>query len=115
MGCRTQYIGLSPSACEFLSKYKHDVIAKWKMTEGIGMEDVMGSIYEVHNYETTEEYLANLENGMCYAPDSSQPSTWAEVEDICIWSSGPMIHTALRSLRTGEICFRWNKDEIQYN
>lgn len=91
----TQYIGLSPSAKEFLNKHKHEKIASWKMTTGICDEVVTGDIYEV--YDT-----------------SLYPSTWAEVEDVCPWSSGPMIHTALRNLCTGEVQYRWKKNEIHY-
>lgn len=108
----TQYIGLSPAACEFLNKYPHREIGKWAMTEGIGMETVTGTIYEVDDFQTTEEYLADLEAGNCYPPSSDRPSTYAEVVDVCPWSSGPMIHTALRNFSTGEICFRWKDDEI---
>lgn len=100
MARSTQYIGLSPSAIEFLSKHKNKSIGSWKMTKGIGYEDVMGSIYEVEVGEN------------CGVPYTE---TYVEIVDVEPWSSGPMIHTALRSLSSGEKLFPWKEDEIHWD
>lgn len=94
----TQYVGLSPEAIDFLDKHVNKVIGRWKMTTGIAFEDVMGSIYEVESGE--DPYGGAI------------IETFAEVEDITPWLSGPMIHTALRNLSTGEKVFAWKDEDI---
>ena len=94
----TQYIGLSPEALDFLDKHPNKVIGSWKMATGITFEDVMGSIYEVESGE--DPYGGTI------------IETFAEVEDVTPWSSGPMIHTALRNLSTGEKMFVWKDEDI---
>lgn len=108
----TRYIGLSPAARDFLNKYPHRNVGKWVMTEGIEFDLVYGTIYEVDDFQTYEDYMADLESGNRYPPSSNLPSTYAEVVDVTPWSSGPIIHTALRNLQSGEICFRWKDNEI---
>lgn len=101
----TQYIGLSKEAHEFLSKNKAKELSKWQMTEGLCSEPVYGSIYEV---------IIDSDDG--YPPYfGHEIRTYAEVEDVTPWSSGPMIHTALRNLQTGEVEFHWKEEDIQYD
>lgn len=97
----TQYIGLSPASLEFLAKHKHKEIGKYHMTEGIAYESVVGTIYEI-----------TIESNDWPCDDIR---TYAEIEDVTPWSSGPMIHTCLRDIRTGEKCFLWKEDEIHWD
>lgn len=97
----TQSIGLSKEASEFLKTHNAKTIGSWKMTTGIGYEDVMGSIYEA---EIEEDYMGIAQN-----------ATYAEVTDTTPWSSGSMIHTALRDLATGEVCFKWKEEDIHWD
>jgi hypothetical protein len=104
----TQYIGLSKEATEFLSKNKVKELSKWEMTMGICSEPVYGTIYEVTIDSNDPED--------CYPPSfGHEVITYAEVEDVTPWSSGPMIHTALRNLFTGQIEFKWKEEDIHYD
>lgn len=96
----TQYIGLSKEATNFLSNNKHLELCKYRMTTGICGEPVYGGIYEVH--VETSDYFWKAE-------------TYAEVEDVTPWCSGPMIHTALKNISTGEVIFRWKEEDVHYN
>ena len=98
----TQYIGLSKEAIKFLNDNKYFEIGKWKMTSGICGEEVFGRIYEVHVEEQEPYHTYGIR-------------TYAEVEDVTPWSSGPMIHTALRNLQTGNIEFHWKDEDIHYD
>lgn len=95
----TQYIGLSPAAEHYLTTHEHREIGQWIMTFGIGYEPVHGTIYEVQ--------VGKDQCGI------SGVNTYAEIEDVTPWSGGPVIHTCLRNLATGEKCFTWKDDEIQ--
>jgi hypothetical protein len=97
----TQFIGLSPAASKFLNEHEHKVIGSWKMTTGIANEDVMGNIYEV--VDGTDQF------------ECPCPHTYVEVEQCSPWSSGPMIHTCLLALPSGEKCYEWKDDEIHYD
>lgn len=94
----TQYIGLSKEALTFLSENKAKDIGSYVMTQGICFEDVRGKIYEI---ECLDEMSP-----------TSWKETYVEIEDVTPWSSGPMIHTALRNIRTGEVMFKWKDEEI---
>jgi hypothetical protein len=101
----TQYIGLSKEANEFLHKNETKELARWEMTSGICLEPVYGSIYEV-----------TINNDDCDSPYFGHyVKTYAEVEDVTPWSSGPMIHTALRNLATGVVEFKWKEEDIHYD
>lgn len=97
----TQYIGLGAEAIEFLNKNQAKEIGSYVMTEGLCFEDVTGKIYEV---ERSHEMSP-----------TSWKETYAEIEDVTPWSSGPMIHTALRNIKTGEIVFKWKEEDVHWD
>lgn len=98
----TQYIGLSPASHDFLSKNEHKIIGKWVMTFGIAQEEVYGNIYEVKVKYGRKEYEYSIQ-------------TYVEYEDVCPWSSGPMIHTALMHIPSGQKNYKWEEEEIHYD
>lgn len=105
MSRSTQFIGLSKEAHEFLCKNNHKELALYQMTTGLCMEPVYGRIYEVI-----------IDSDNCNPPFfGHEVRTYAEVEDATPWSSGPMIHTALRNLQTGAVEFCWNEKDIHYD
>ena len=68
------------------------------MSEGIAQEKVAGGIYEVD---------LDDDGSPCGFTD-----TYFEFEYACPWSSGPMIFTSLKNMRTGEVLFPWSDEEI---
>lgn len=101
MSRTTQYIGLKPKALTWLEKSNARQIARWVMTEGLCMEAVHGSIYEVPPMSIETEGMSGY-----------QPSTYVEVEDKTLWSGGPMIHTCLMHIPSGKRCFEWKDEEL---
>jgi len=106
MARHTQYIGLSPRAWEFLNKHNYKEIYKYKMTEGIANEPVMGCLYE----------CTIKVPGRWSCPDNEymedEKTLYIETVQSEIWSGGPMIFTQLKNILTGEIIGAWTEEEM---
>jgi hypothetical protein len=102
----TQYIGLSPEAWEFLEGHKYNKIHSYKMTEGICMEPVIGSLYECT--------IAVPGRWCCLAINYTEDEKvlYIEVVQSEPWDSGPMIFTQLKNILTGEIIGAWTENQI---
>jgi hypothetical protein len=93
----TQYIGLHPKARKFLKNAR--VLTEFKGNEGIAREPVTYNLYEVPITDDDGEMI--------------DWSTYVEVTQIVVWSSGPMIFTCLVDVMTGKKMFEWTKEEIE--
>jgi hypothetical protein len=102
----TQYIGLSPRACEFLEKHKYKEIYRYQMTEGIAQEPVMGGLYEC-TIQVPGRWCCE---GNEYTED--EKVLYIEIVQAEPWSSGPMIFTQLKNILTGKIVGAWTDEEI---
>jgi len=106
MSRTTQYIGLSPSAEEFLKKHKYTKLCNYQMTEGMFNEPITGGIYE----------CTLQREGMYSCPDNrymeDYKETYAEVVQATPWSGGMMIFTCLQEIQTGRRIGEWKKEEI---
>lgn len=87
MSRSTQYIGLNKAAVKFLEEFG-ELVETYHMTEGMFEEPVRGGIYRLCSGRVARE-----------------------VEQVCPWSSGPMIFTCLEI--DGVMRFRWKEDESQ--
>lgn len=102
----TKFIGLSPKAKEFLTKYNSKELCRYHMTEGMFDESLMGGIYEV----TLQRKGIYSYPGNIYYEDYK--ATFIEVVQAEIWSGGPCIFTCLENIRTKEVIELWTDEEL---